>query len=144
MIPPSEKTGTKVPLYNLVPKSCEPAKLGFVIAGKRIVYLETEVAWESDYHESFTIKLPEKTAPFSTLKSRLVSKGRTGLGNYLTNPTTCFAPELPPNEDTYTTSFRATSQAEREEPEPLDFPADYTKQKSELPETQMEGPSIAK
>jgi hypothetical protein len=130
VITPSEAQGTKVPLYNLEPEFGEPAKLGFVIAGKRKVFLETEVSWESDYHESFQIKTPQKSAPFSTLKSRLVSKGQTGLGNYLTNPTTCFTPELPPYEDLYTTFFRAESW---EEPDP-EFPNGSTKVGSELPE----------
>jgi hypothetical protein len=130
VIEPSEKSGTKVPLYNLEPEFGEPAKLGFVIAGKRKVFLETEVSWESDYHESFQIKTPPPSAPFSTLKSRLISKGQTGLGNYVTNPTTCFNPELPPSEDTYTTFFRAESHGE---PDP-EFPNGSTKVGSRLPE----------
>ncbi len=129
VIQPNEPQGTKVPLYNLEPEFGEPAKLGFVIAFKRKVFLETEVAWESDYHESFTIKTPPPSKPFSTLKSRLVSKGRTGLGNYITNPTTCFDPEAPPHEDTYTTFFRAESHGE---PNP-NFPNGSTKVGSKLP-----------
>ncbi len=130
VIPPSEAQGTRVPLYNLEPEFGEPAKLGFVIAGKRVIYLETEVAWESDYHESFTIKLPEPSAPFSTLKSRLVSKGRSGNGTYITNPTTCFDPDDPAHQNTYTTFFRAESWGE---PNP-NFPNGSTMVGSELPE----------
>jgi hypothetical protein len=130
VIKPDPERGTKVPLYNLVPNKGEPAKLGFVIAGKRKIFLETEVAWESDYHESFRIKTPPPSPPFSTLKSRLVSKGRTGIGNYITLPTTCFDPESPEHEDTYTTFFRAESW---EDPE-TDFPNNSTKVGSELPE----------
>ena len=37
------------------------------------VFLETEVAWESDFHESFTIKLPD-TAPKRTGLSTLISR----------------------------------------------------------------------
>jgi len=129
VVQPSEAQGTRVPLYNLEPEFGEPAKLGFVIAFKRKVFLETEVAWESDYHESFQIKTPPPSKPFSTLKSRLVSKGRTGLGNYITNPTTCFDPEAPPHEDTYTTFFRAESHGE---PDP-NFPNGSTKVGSKLP-----------
>jgi hypothetical protein len=130
VVPPSEASGTRVPLYNLEPEFGEPAKLGFVIAGKRKIFLETEVAWESDYHESFTIKLPEPSAPFSTLRSRLVSKGRSGNGTYITNPTTCFDPETPEHENTYTTFFRAESWGE---PNPT-FPTGSTMVGSELPE----------
>jgi hypothetical protein len=129
VIKPSKEQGTKVPLYNLEPNKGEPAKLGFVIAGKRKIFLETEVAWESDYHESFTIKLPDVTPPFSTLKSRLISEGRSGIGNYITNPTTCFDPESPDHENTYTTFFRAESWADPE----TDFPNNSTKVGSKLP-----------
>ena len=131
VIQPSNKFpfSNKVPLYNLEPEPGEPAKLGFVIAGARKIFLKTEVAWEDDYHESFTIEPPAPSAPVSTLKSRLVSKGRTGLGNYITNPTTCFDPEAPPHEDTYTTFFRAESYGE---PNP-NFPNGSTKVGSKLP-----------
>ena len=59
-VPPTPGV-TRVPLYNMVPEFGEPAKFGFKIGApgaKKIVYLNTEVAWESDYHESFTIHLP--------------------------------------------------------------------------------------
>ena len=134
VIMPSEAQGTRVPLYNLEPEFGEPAKLGFVIAGKRKVFLETEVAWESDYHESFRIKTPPPSKPFSTLKSRLVSKGRTGNGTYITNPTTCFDPDSPEHEHTYTTFFRAESHGE---PNP-NFPNGSTMVASELPEGVMQ------
>jgi hypothetical protein len=133
VIQPNEPQGTKVPLYNLEPEFGEPAKIGFVIAFKRKVFLETEVAWESDYHESFQIKTPKPSKPFSTLKSRLISKGRTGLGNYITNPTTCFDPDSPEHENTYTTFFRAESWGE---PNP-NFPNGSTKVGSELPDGVM-------
>ena len=138
VISPTEKFpfSNKVPLYNLEPEPGEPAKIGFVIAGARKVFLETEVAWESDYHESFSIKTPPPSQPFSTLKSRLVSKGRTGLGNYITNPTTCFDPESPEHQDTYTTFFRAESYGD---PDP-NFPNGSTKVGSRLPKgVKLEG-----
>ena len=60
-VPPTPGV-TRVPLYNMVPDFGEPAKFGFKIgstpASKKTVYLNTAVAWESDYHESFTIHLP--------------------------------------------------------------------------------------
>lgn len=130
VIPPSEESGTKVPVYNLVPKFGEPALFGFVIAGKTKVFLTTDVAWQSDYHEAFTIVLPPPSVPFSTLKSRLISFGEKGDGSFITTPTTCFNPELPPNEDTYTTFFRAES---HEVPDP-EFPDGSTPQGVRLPE----------
>src|SRR4051794_24506338 len=48
VIPPDEAKGTKVNVYNLEPKPGEPALFGFVVAGKEVVFLETEVAWEND------------------------------------------------------------------------------------------------
>lgn len=119
VVPPSEATGTKVPVYNLEPKPGEPALFGFVVAGEEVVYLETDVGWESDYHEAFTIRLPESETPFTTLQSRLVNFGRDagnlegageGNGTYLTNPTTCFDPAEWPT--LYSTWFRAESYGE--------------------------------
>ncbi len=115
VVPPSAATGTKVAVYNLEPHEGEPALFGFVIAGKEEVFLETDVAWQGDFHEGFTIKLPGPSAPFSTLKSRLVNFGRdaglieaeAGNGTYLTNPTTCLNPVLYPH--LYSTWFRAES-----------------------------------
>jgi hypothetical protein len=115
VIPPNEPQGTKVAVYNLVPNPGEPALFGFVIGGAEEVYLETEVAWETDFHESFTIKLPPAghlpdEKPLSTLISRLVNNGAsTGDGTYINNPTTCFNPSEPANEHLYSTWFRAHS-----------------------------------
>jgi hypothetical protein len=102
---------TKVPVYNLQPKPGEPALFGFVIAGKEPVFLETEVAWESDFHESFTIKQPNTavTPGLNTLISRLVNTGTAGDGTYITKPTTCFNPADPANAHLYSTWFRAES-----------------------------------
>ncbi|HEV2859308.1 MAG TPA: hypothetical protein VGW80_12990 [Solirubrobacterales bacterium] len=110
VIPPTPGK-TKVPVYNLVPKPGEPARFGFVINNAVPVILETEVAWESDFHESFTIKLPNtaEITGLSTLISRLVSFGQTGDGTFITNPTTCFDPNDPAYEHLYSTWFRAES-----------------------------------
>ncbi len=124
VVPPSEATGTKVPVYNLEPKDGEPALFGFVVAGKEHVYLKTDVSWESDYHEAFTIELPESDPPFTTLQSRLVNFGQdagnieslSGNGTYISTPTTCFSPDEWPT--LYPTWFRAESHGE---PNPL-FP----------------------
>jgi hypothetical protein len=110
IIPPSPTAGTKVNVYNLAPNNGEPALFGFVVAGKEVVYLKTSVSWESDFHEAFTIELPESSPPLETLVSRLVNFGATtGNGTYINNPTTCFNPTEPANEDLYSTWFRAES-----------------------------------
>jgi hypothetical protein len=106
ILTPDPAKGTYVPVYNLNPKDGEPARLGFVIGFEKVIILETAVAWESDFHESFTIKLPE-AGKLSTLSSRLVSYGRAGNGTYITNPTTCFDPPAVPG--LYSTWFRAHS-----------------------------------
>lgn len=115
VIPPSEPNGTQIPIYNLVPAPGEPAKLGFIIRGRIPIFLETQVAWESDFHESFTIKLPNtaEATGLSTLISRLMSFGATaGNGTYLTNPTTCFDPNEAAFAKLYSTFFRAESYLE--------------------------------
>jgi hypothetical protein len=55
VISPDPAKGTRVPVYNLEPNEGEPARLGFVIAGSKVIELEGGVAWESDFHEYFTI-----------------------------------------------------------------------------------------
>jgi len=107
VVPPSAETGTKVPVYNLEPREGEPALLGFVVGFKELIFLNTDVSWESDFHEAFTIHEPEPSHPFSTLKNRLISFGRAGNGTYLTNPTTCVDPNEFPH--LYSTWFRAES-----------------------------------
>jgi len=110
VVPPSASTGTKVPVYNIEPKEGEPALFGFVVAGKEVVFLETDVAWQGDFHEGFTIRLPKEEPPFATLKSRLVQNGRAGNGTFITNPTTCLNPNEFPH--LYSTWFRAESYGE--------------------------------
>lgn len=129
-VPPTPGV-TRVPLYNMVPDFGEPAKFGFKIGApgaKKTVYLNTAVAWESDYHESFTIHLPTPNPGTRSWKSRLVNFGRVGDGTYITNPTTCFSAQLPPYEGIYTTFLRAESVALPE----ADFPASATPFASDL------------
>jgi hypothetical protein len=110
ILPPNPATGTKVPIYNIEPKQGQPALFGFVIAAKQEVFLEGNVDWAGDYHQSFQIKLPPPSMPFSTFKSRLVNFGTTGDGSYITNPTTCFDPDT----GVYSTIFRAESHEEQD------------------------------
>lgn len=137
VITPDPAKGTKVPVYNIEPEPGEPARFGFVIAFQRVIFLETEVAWENDFHESFTIRLPEPSPPFSTLKSRLVNFGQeagnqktgtAGDGTYITIPTSCFDPSQ--LSTLYSTWFRAESWGE---PNPT-FPAGSTPWEAKLPE----------
>ncbi len=127
--------GTKVPVYNLVPAEGEPAKFGFIVNGKIPIFLETQVAWESDYHESFTIKLAftAELTGLSTLISRLVSFGNKTTeesnGTFITNPTTCFNPNEAQYEHLYSTFFRAESYGE---PNPT-FPEGSTAVEAKLP-----------
>ena len=127
VINPDPSKGTKVPLYNLEPNPGEPARLGFVIAGRRVIELEGGVAWESDFHEYFTIHLPEPSVPFSTLKNRLVAFGQSGDGAHITLPTTCFDQNQWPH--LYSTWFRGESYGE---PNPT-FPEGSTAFESKLP-----------
>ncbi len=111
IVPPTPGL-TKVPVYNIEPNNGEPALFGFIAAGQK-VFLKTEVAWESDFHESFRIELEPSEPPFETLVSRLINFGATtGDGTYINNPTTCFDPTEAANEHLYSTWFRAESYGE--------------------------------
>jgi len=127
VIPPEAAKGTRVPVYSLEPNAGEPARLGFVIAFSRVIELHGAVAWESDFHEYFTIHLPQPSVGFSTLKSRLLAFGQSGDGTHITTPTTCFNPnELP---HLYSTWFRGESWGE---PNPT-FPEGSTPWEAKLP-----------
>lgn len=133
VIPP-QKELTEVDVYNLEPDEGEPAKFGFVVRKAIPIFLETEVAWENDFHESFQIKLPNtaEATGLSTLISRLVNFGRSGDGTYITNPTTCFDPNDPAYETLYSTWFRAESYAD-----PVgNFPNGYTAVEAKLPKVE--------
>ncbi len=104
---------TKVPVYNLVPKEGQPARFGFRILSNE-VFLEADVDWSGDYHEGFTIAVPESPLG-KILKNRLVFNGRAGNGTFLTLPSTCFDPAQPGFEHVYSTLLRADS---KENPNP--------------------------
>jgi hypothetical protein len=107
---------TKVPVYNLVPKEGQPARFGFRILSSA-VYLEADIDWSGDYHEGFTIAVPESPIG-KILKNRLVFDGRAGNGTFLTLPSTCFDPSQAGFAHVYSTLMRADS---KENPNP-NFP----------------------
>ncbi len=115
---------TEIPVYNLVPEDGEPALFGFKAGkpgAKEEVFLKTEVSWQSDFHESFSIKIPAPSPGTLTWKSRLVQNGRAGNGTFITNPTTCFNPAEWPH--LYSTWARAISA--EEEAGPNTFPGGF-------------------
>jgi hypothetical protein len=103
-------------VYNVVPNEGEPARFGFSVLGND-VFLESDVAWESDYHEYFTIHATKLELPIPGFeeaariaKNRLVFDGTAGVdGTFITTPTTCFGPAAPgsPFEHVYSTFLRA-------------------------------------
>jgi hypothetical protein len=141
VIPPTPGL-SEVPVYNLVPEPGEPVRSGFVVGGENVVILTSGVAWESDFHEYFTIHLHQAPVPgLSPLISRHVSFGKRGkngdeggevgeeLGTYISNPTTCFNPAEPQFSNLYATWFRSES---FEEPNPT-FPEGSTAFKAPTP-----------
>ncbi|HEX5592886.1 MAG TPA: hypothetical protein VFX35_06015 [Solirubrobacterales bacterium] len=109
------------PVYNLTPKPGQPARFGFTVEAipgfplipPSDIYLEADVAWESDFHEGFTIAVPKNTG-VELLKNRLVFNGRAhapgGQGFFLTTPSTCWNPNTDPaHEHTYSTYARGDS-----------------------------------
>jgi hypothetical protein len=115
----NSQTGVSAPplkadVYNIVPKEGEPARFGLSIAGSDI-FLEADVAWESDYHEYFTIhahKLEVEGIPAElarVARNRLTFDGDVGNGTFITTPTTCLGPAVPGSqfEHVYSTFLRA-------------------------------------
>lgn len=128
-----------VDVFNLVPKEGEPARFGLSLLGNDI-YLEADVAWESDYHEYFTIhvskvELPPIPAELARIKlNRLVFDGTSGPdGTFITTPGTCFGPAIPGSlfEHVYSTYLRADAyEAPNMDP---DFPAGSPFIESKIP-----------
>ncbi|HEU5252179.1 MAG TPA: hypothetical protein VFU16_02495 [Solirubrobacterales bacterium] len=154
---------TQVPVYNVQPEPGEAARFGLKLAGNE-VFLEGDVAWESDFHEGFTIHVPEALPEdLGTvlglltgqkgviLKNRLAFNGRAGDGTFLTTPTTCFGPaykddwkegEAPggPSGQLYSTFLRADSV---QVPDP-NFPAGSSYFESPIPPvSETDGPGTS-
>ncbi|MES1171256.1 MAG: hypothetical protein ABUL56_02735, partial [Actinomycetota bacterium] len=78
-------------VYNMVQPEGMPARFGMsvpVVGGQ--IYLDGGVAWDSDYHESFTIS--DITDAIPLYETRLVFNGRAGDGTFITMPSTCNGP----------------------------------------------------
>lgn len=124
------------PVYNIVPEPGEPARFGFSVLGND-VFLETDIEWEGDYHEYFTIHAHALETGIPGLEvariaeNRLVFDGTAGEGTFITTPTTCFGPAIPGSafEHVYSTWLRADS---FEEPDP-DFPDGSNFVESKIP-----------
>lgn len=78
------------PVYNLEPPQGVPALFAFTVGLPLIpiasVYLVADVAWDSDYHEGFTISEVPTTLPL--VQNRLVFDGTKG-GTFLTMGSQC-------------------------------------------------------
>ena len=146
------KTGISAPplkadVYNVVPKEGEPARFGLSLLGND-VFLEADVAWESDYHEYFTIHVTKLSLPTLPVleeigriaKNRLVFDGNGEFvgddGTFISTPTTCLGPAVPGStfEHVYSTLLRADS---FEEPNP-NFPNGSNFVESKIPRKQGE------
>ncbi len=104
-------------VYNIEPPAGQPARFGFNLVGNNI-YLEADLAYDGDYHEGFTIHVPELPLGLENLilKNRLVFDGRAGDGTFITTPSTCWDPEQPPHEHAYSTYLLASSIKEEQQP----------------------------
>ncbi|HET7445065.1 MAG TPA: hypothetical protein VFJ57_10440 [Solirubrobacterales bacterium] len=106
-------------VYNLVPKPGQPARFGLNLAGNN-VYLEANLAYESDYHESFSIALPplvslEPLFAGLLLNNRLVFDGRSGDGTFITTPSTCLGEAFVRSGSIYSTYLLAASVSEEKQ-----------------------------
>ncbi len=111
------------PVYNLVPRDGEPARFGFNLTLINVidlgeVFLNAGVKWDGDYHEYFTIHVPEPPAGTRIFKNRLVFDGTIGSlpgeegGAFITTPSTCFNPNQSPFEKVYNTLLHADAKDE--------------------------------
>jgi hypothetical protein len=116
VVSPPTAPATRVSVFNVVPVFGEAARFGLELGGQE-VFLEGDVAWESDYHEGFTIHVP-KTLPIGgiVLRNRLVFEGVSGDGTFLTTPSTCLGEAFPwgPAGHVYSTWLLAQSWKEKE------------------------------
>jgi hypothetical protein len=111
---------TQVAVYNIIPPEGEPARFGLELAGNE-VFLKADLAWDSDYHEGFTIavphalpiELPLELIKGLILKNRLVFDGRSGDGTFITTPSTCLGEAFTQSGSVYSTFLLAASYEEQ-------------------------------
>ena len=144
-VSPEAPVGPTIPItasvYNLEPKPGQPARFGFTVEAipgfplipPSDIYLEADVAWQSDWHEGFTIAVPKNTG-VKLLKNRLVFNGEAhapgGQGFFITTPSTCWNPNTEAaHKHTYSTYARGDS---IEHPDPA-FPEGSPFVESPLP-----------
>ncbi len=113
---------TQVSVYNIVPPQGEPARFGLELAGNE-VFLKADLAYDSDYHEGFTIAVPKAIpvdlAPLvegAILKNRLFFDGRAGDGTFITTPSTCLGEAFTQSGNVYSTYLLAASYQEEAQP----------------------------
>jgi hypothetical protein len=104
-----------LPVYNLKPRPGEPARFGSNLEGLTEIFLDAGVAWQSDYHEYFTIHVANiELAPLAY--SRLTFDGTTGQegsgGAFLTNPSQCVNTDEEPYRRAFATTLHADSYEE--------------------------------
>jgi hypothetical protein len=121
VVSPPAPPVTQVSVYNVVPVFGEAARFGLELAGKE-VFLRGDVAWAGDYHEGFTIDVPESLPEGLgglVLRNRLVFEGTSGDGTFITTPSTCLGEAFPwgPSGHVYSTLLLADSWKEKKEEE---------------------------
>src|SRR5262249_4396385 len=110
----------QVALFDLQPKPGEPGLFGFVLPGEdHLIYLRREIAWDGDFHESFTIEgLRDyrdlvfgygQRLPVAIHTMRISAFGEAGDGTLATNPTTCFNADEPQFAHLYSSWARVDS-----------------------------------
>ena len=114
-------------VYNVVPVDGEAARFGLELLNNEI-FLQGDVDWSGDYHEGFTIEVPDSLPDAlgdalgsdsgAILKNRLVFDGRAGIGDetFITTPSTCLGEAFVESGSIYSTWLLAGSYEEFAEP----------------------------
>ncbi|MGB7686683.1 MAG: hypothetical protein WBL45_12980 [Solirubrobacterales bacterium] len=80
-----------IPVFNIVPRQGVPAEFGFHVGVPLVanfsIFLQGTVAWNSDYHEGFTIQGIPADVPLAS--NRLTFQGQAGNGSFITVGSNC-------------------------------------------------------